>query len=393
MKATTNKDSASGEATSLVAKLTAYLDEDIGSARALPMEMYTSKALLDAEVEHVLKRDWLCVGRLEQVEAPGDYFTVELFGEPVVIVRDRDGVLRAMSAVCRHRYYSVVEGAGNAKVFTCPYHRWGYGLDGCLRGAPHMDSVEELKKRGQSDRLPQFGLETWQGFIFVNLDPNAEPLAPRLADAQPHWSALGIEEWRVSPWVDEVWPGNWKLAMETALEGYHVNGLHPETFASFMPSRGTRFEATSEQWTLFRMETVYTGEYEAYRPFAERLPEKDQTTAPQFGFFPNCAVSCSQFSAIWLTFLPLDVGHTRVIGGNLVPPDLYKMMQENDALREGNAASIDQINSEDASAMVGLQRNAGSAHAEPGLLSEMERCLLYFYRYLAQRLEKGGTAK
>jgi len=389
MKQMTNQNPEAGEAAPLIAKLAAYLEQDIGTARALPMEMYASKALLDAEREHVLKREWLCVGRLEQVEAPGDYFTVELLGEPVVIVRDREGVLRAMSAVCRHRYYSVVEGAGNAKVFSCPYHKWGYGLDGCLRGAPHMDAVDELKKRGQSDRLPQFPLETWLGFIFVNLDTEAEPLLPRLADAEPHWSALGVEEWRVSPWVDEEWPGNWKLAMETALEGYHVNGLHPETFASFMPSRGTAFEATSEQWTLFRMETVFKGEYEVYRPFADRLTGKDQTTVPQFGFFPNCAVSCTQFNAIWLTFLPIDVDRTRVIGGNLVHPDLYKALEADAALRDSNAASIDRVNSEDASAMVGLQRNAASAHAEPGLLCEMERCLLHFYRYLAQRLEHG----
>lgn len=251
-----------------------------------------------------------------------------------------------------------------------------------------MGSVVELRSRGQSDRLPGFGVETWAGFIFVNLDVDAAPLTPRLVDAEPHWTQLGIEDWVVSPWVDEEWPGNWKLAMETALEGYHVSGLHPETFAGFMPTRGAKFAATSEQWTMFRLDTHYTDpEYEPYRDFSDRLTGIDRTSAPQFGFFPNTAVSCSQFTAIWLTFLPVGIDRTRIIGGNLVHPELYEILASDDDLLQYNADLINRINGEDASAMVGLQRNAHSNHAEPGLLAEMERCLLYFYRYLADRLD------
>ncbi len=382
------QNSSHEEARWLISRLGAYLEQDIGEARALPMEMYTSKALLEAEREHILKREWLCIGRLEQVENPGDYFTVELFGEPVVIVRDQEGVLRAMSAVCRHRYYSVVEGSGNTTAFKCPYHQWTYGLDGSLRGAPYMGSVESLRSKGQSDRLPEVRLETWLGFIFVNLDPGAAPLLPRLADAEPHWHELDVESWRVSNWFDDIWPGNWKSAMETAIEGYHLNGLHPD-IAAFMPTKSYSFEATSDQWTLFRMGTVFEGEFAEQGVYAEGLTGIDRTTAPQFGFFPNCTVSCTQAGGTWLTFLPLDVDRTRVIGGALVLPEIYEAVEADEAVREALAAYTNKINGEDASAMVALQRNAGSAYAEPGLLCEMERCLLYFYRYLAQQLERG----
>lgn len=361
-----------------------YQTQEIGEARALPLSHYTSDALFKLEQEAIFRKEWICLGRLEQVENVGDFFTREVLGEPIVIVRGRDEQLRALSAICRHRYFTVAEGAGNASRFTCRYHRWVYELDGQLRGAPHMDNLNDIE--GNRCRLPEFHLETWLGFIFVTLNEHPEPLLPKLKDAESHWQNYGIENWKVSPWVDEVWPGNWKLAMETALEGYHVTGLHPGTIDKFMPSSSSDFEATSEQWTLFRLATVYEGEFEAYKPIVELFPEQDQKSAPQFGFFPNCAVSCGQMSSIWLTFLPIDVGHTHVIGGALTHPILYEQMQNNEALKQANAEAIDAINLQDASAMVDLQRNAYSRHGEAGLLSEKERCLLYFYRYLHQKL-------
>lgn len=358
---------------------------DIGSARALPMSFYDDAALYEAELERVFRRSWICVGRLEQVERPGDWFTVEIAGEPVVVVRGMDGVLRALSTVCRHRYFTVAEGRGHSTRFTCPYHLWTYELDGRLRGAPHMDAV--CDSRGDPVRLPEFHLDTWLGFIFVNLDPAAAPLAQSVAGAEDHWKHYDIAAWRVDPWVDEVWPGNWKLAMETALEGYHVTGLHPGTIDTFMPSRSARFEASAADWTLFRLDTVYEGRFESLRRYAERMPAgEDRTSAPQFGFFPNCAVSCSQMSSIWLTFLPVDCTHTRVIGGNLVPPDMHAVLAADEALSRANADAINAINAQDASAMVNLQKNVRSRFAEPGLLSEKERNLLCFYRYLQRML-------
>ncbi len=375
------------EQTQLVSIFQQYSEQDIGVARALPTAMYTSKALLELEKEKIFRREWLCVGRVEQVSNIGDYFTVEILGEPVVVVRGKDDQLRAMSAVCRHRYYSVVEGAGNTTRFTCSYHKWVYALNGELRGAPHMGNISDMQD--QCKRLPQLSLETWLGFIYINFDANAEPLEPRLGGAEQHWADYGVEDWKVTPWVDEVWPGNWKLAMETALEGYHVNGLHPDTFAKFMPSSTSNFEDTADQWTMFRLDTVFKDEFSVYQQFADTMSGQDKTSAPQFGFFPNCAVSCSQFGGIWLTFLPIDAGHTRVIGGNLVNPVMYEMVTRSQKSQAANAEAINAINKEDAQAMVNLQRNAHSMYAEPGLLSIKEKCLLYFYRYLGERLLPG----
>jgi len=102
-------------------------------ARAMPRSVYTSQEFLDQELEQVFRRDWLCAGRASSLPNPGDYTTLEIAGEPVMILRDRDGNLRAQSNVCRHRMSILLEGRGNTKTITCPYHAWTYELSGELR--------------------------------------------------------------------------------------------------------------------------------------------------------------------------------------------------------------------------------------------------------------------
>ena len=120
----------------------------------------------------------MCVERWDQVKNPGDYFTARMWGESIVIVRDKKNQLHALVNVCQHRWSQVVEdGAGNAKAFICPYHRWTYNLDGTLRGISVQNMPEVDRKKC---RLPSLRIEDWQGFIMINFDPEAEPLAPQL---------------------------------------------------------------------------------------------------------------------------------------------------------------------------------------------------------------------
>jgi len=111
-------------------------------------------------------------------ESPGDYFTSSHIGEPIIIVRNRDGILKAFSSVCQHRAALVADGHGNARSFRCPYHHWTYSLDGGLLGAPRWNG-RAISTRARS-ACRSFKLEVWLGFIFINFDPNAAPLAPRL---------------------------------------------------------------------------------------------------------------------------------------------------------------------------------------------------------------------
>jgi choline monooxygenase len=151
-------------------------------AYAMPAEFYTSAAFLEEEIETLLRRDWMCVGHVGEVRNPGDFFTTEMLDEQLLVVRDTDDVVRVMSNVCRHRGNRVAEGSGNARKFICPYHTWTYDTTGALKAAPMM------KRQTSFDQskcgLPEFKSEIWNGWIFVDLEGDATPLASRLEGLQ-----------------------------------------------------------------------------------------------------------------------------------------------------------------------------------------------------------------
>ena len=111
-------------------------------ARAMPPAVYTSEAFMERELSDIFAKDWFCVGRASALAETGDYVTLELAGQPIIVLRDGTGVLKAMSNVCRHRMSTLLEGRGNARSIVCPYHAWTYNLDGSLRGAPAMTLIE-----------------------------------------------------------------------------------------------------------------------------------------------------------------------------------------------------------------------------------------------------------
>ena len=148
-------------------------------AETLPPGAYTSESVYTTEVERLMRSQWICVGRLDQVPERGSYRSLELLGEPLLIVRGDDDAVRVLSRVCRHRSAEVARGSGVTRAFRCPYHAWTYRLDGSLHAAPLMDGAQhfDVKRCG----LNEFASEAWEGWLFVNLDARADPLGPRLA--------------------------------------------------------------------------------------------------------------------------------------------------------------------------------------------------------------------
>ncbi len=213
---------------------------DLDRAETLPPACYSDPAFYAFEKEAVFRREWLCVGRASWAANPGDYFTTRVIGEPIIVTRDRGGVLRALSAVCQHRAMIVAEGRGSAKAFVCPYHRWTYGLDGQLIGAPAMEKTRDFDRAAFG--LPPIKLEVWMGFVFINFDPDAGPLAPRLtaiADIAEHWDVASAE----GPAPDKAgrYLCNWKVMLENNNDGYHANKLHQGPLHDFVPSELAQF--------------------------------------------------------------------------------------------------------------------------------------------------------
>lgn len=151
-----------------VAELLEAARRPMEDAKAMPPSVYTSPDFLRMELESIFGKEWICVGRASGLANPGDYTTFDLAGQPVVVLRDREGMLRAFSNVCLHRMSTIVEGSGNKRVLVCPYHAWTYGLDGKLRGAPYMAETTGFCKENYA--LPTIRCEEWLGWIYITLD-------------------------------------------------------------------------------------------------------------------------------------------------------------------------------------------------------------------------------
>lgn len=214
--------------------------QDVSTAETLPPECYTDAEFYAFEKEAIFTREWLCVGRESWLAEPGDYFTTTIANEPMVIARNRKGEIKAMSSVCQHRAMLVAEGSGNARGFLCPYHHWAYSLDGDLVAAPAMNKTCDFDRKAHG--LPNFKVELWHGFIFVNLDAEAEPLAPRLtqvAEAIAPYDLAKAEGPRPEPAPLMAW--NWKVMFENNNDGYHASRLHHGPLHDFVPSNLAEF--------------------------------------------------------------------------------------------------------------------------------------------------------
>lgn len=189
------------------------------------------------EREQLWMRCWQVVGRIDDIPDAGDWMEHRIFDQSYVVVRGKDGAIRGFVNACRHRGNAFCNGKGNAARFTCPYHNWSYGLDGKLLSVAKPDFkgtteefVGESKERLGLIEVP---VDTFAGFIFLNPDPNAEPLADFLGEAVELLTPYRVEE--MVPYglnVREALECNWKVVIDAFQEGYHIQGVHPELLAA-----------------------------------------------------------------------------------------------------------------------------------------------------------------
>jgi choline monooxygenase len=197
-------------------------------ASTLPGWCYVSPDWYQREVETIFSKDWLCVGRVEQIPKPGDFFSIEVVGQPLIVVRDEAGQVRVHSAVCRHRGAVITENAGHCRAFVCPYHNWTYSLSGKLVSTPGqpnpMAGVEGFSCADYG--LTSIRAETWAGFVFINFDEKAPSLVSWLSDLPDFLAEYGLENmvWQHCDVYDI--DCNWKVWLENALEPYHANFVH-----------------------------------------------------------------------------------------------------------------------------------------------------------------------
>ena len=210
--------------------------EQIECAHTLASNFYTDPSILEAEKRRIFRRTWQLAGTLNTpcgelngakrtISDVETFFTADVVGEPVVIVRDKEGTLRAFSNVCRHRAGPIAQGSGSKNVLRCGYHGWTYTLDGRLIGTPDVEGVEFFD-RSTMGMVP-LRLETWEQLIFVNFDLNAEPLSGYLGKIPEQARGFQFQGLQSVERRDYVIDCNWKVYVDNYLEGYHIPVAHP----------------------------------------------------------------------------------------------------------------------------------------------------------------------
>ncbi|MSQ20212.1 MAG: aromatic ring-hydroxylating dioxygenase subunit alpha [Betaproteobacteria bacterium] len=197
----------------------------LAEARTLPRAVYTSKAILDLEYHELFGKAWLAVMRDDDLPGAGSFLTHEIGGERILIIRGEDLRLRAFHNICRHRGSHLIDAARGQLQgeIRCPYHAWTYGYDGRLTHASRTALDFATAELG----LTPIALDTFGGFVFINLGPAAGSLAESLADL-PDLSGYRLSDLQRVHRVDYEINANWKIAVENYSECYHCPAVHPQ---------------------------------------------------------------------------------------------------------------------------------------------------------------------
>jgi choline monooxygenase len=347
-------------------------------ASTIPAPWYVDPRIAELERQTVFSRTWQAMGRVDQVEKPGQFVTATVAGEPLVAVRGQDGVLRAFYNVCRHHAAAVVtEKCGQASILHCPYHGWNYGLDGALKGMPEFEGVKNFERKDNG--LVPVKVETWENFVFVNLDKDAAPLASFLGRLVERVVPLGLTKLRY--FASETYDihCNWKVFVDNYLDGgYHVPHLH----------KGLNSVLDYKQYTIENEDRYCLQSspmVSSHEDVATGLTRRGDR-AWYFWLHPNFMFNCYEGYLDTNLVIPVDVDHCRVVF------DFYfgDVSESARAYNERSVAVGNTVQSEDLGICEAVQRGLKSRVYGAGRLSaRREAGEQLFHQLLAADLKNG----
>jgi phenylpropionate dioxygenase-like ring-hydroxylating dioxygenase large terminal subunit len=354
-------------------------------ARAMPPSVYTSSEFLAAEIENIFSKEWICVGRSSAMSKPGDYVTIEVAGQPIIVMRGTDGQLNAMSNVCLHRMSTLLHHEGNTRAIVCPYHAWTYNLDGTLRGAPAMTHNCGFKR--DDYRLPRFRCEEWLGWAMVTLNPDAPSVASSLAEVHGLIDDYQMENYVETFRETHVWDTNWKILAENFMESYHLPVCHANTIGGLSrldemvcpPGR-----PTFNYHTILKDDTLKIG---LAHPNNTRMKGDRRRTTFLLSVYPSLLITITPGYFWYLSLHPRGVGQVNIIFGGGMAPEFIQSPESQQQLGQLKAL-LDHVNIEDRGCTEKVYRGVSSAVARQGHLSHLERPNFEFAQYIAERVGK-----
>jgi choline monooxygenase len=350
----------------------------LAEASTIPAPWYVDTRIAELEYKTVFSKSWQMVGRADQVEKPGQFVTANVAGEPIVVVRGNDGMLRGFFNVCRHHAAAVVtESCGQTSILHCPYHGWNYGLDGSLKGMPEFEGVKNFDR--QKNGLVPVKADIWEGFVFVNLDPQAMPLKDFLGGLVKRVAPLGLSKLHYFDRRVYDIHCNWKVFVDNYLDGgYHVPHLH-KGLNSVLDYK--QYTIENEDRYCLQSSPMVSGTEDA----ATATTRKGDR-AWYFWQYPNLMINHYQGYMDTNLVLPVDVDHCRVIF------DFY-FAEVDEAHGEYNRQSVAvgaRVQDEDLGICEAVQQGLKSRAYKAGRLSvRREAGEHLFHRLLAADLKAG----
>lgn len=350
---------------------------------SLPGWIYNDPDYFRVEMVRVIRPAWQIVCHESDIPEAGDWRTLELLGESVLVIRGQDAVVRAFANICRHRGSRLVDGeAGCAKRLTCPYHAWTYAADGRLIGVPDREDYPGLDP-AQLGLIP-VEMENWRGFLFVRLEGGgpsvAAMMAPYEAEVAPHrfeeLRAIG----RITLRPREV---NWKNVADNYSDGLHIPVAHPGLTRLF--GRGYGIEAgeyVDRMWGDLVERPSSNPSERAYQHF---LPEGAGRRWFYFKLWPNVAFDIYPDQVDFMHFVPVGPTETMIREISYAAPDAKlpeNWRRELKAARYLNWRINRRVNAEDTALIARVQQGMASSYYRPGPLGESEVCLRSFARKL-----------
>ncbi|MDH3743251.1 MAG: Rieske 2Fe-2S domain-containing protein, partial [Hyphomicrobiales bacterium] len=340
---------------------------------------------LELERQRIFASDWVCPGLAADIPDPGDYLTYSVADQPVFCVRGKDGEIRTLSNVCRHRMMLLLEDRGRTKRVVCPYHAWTYDLDGALIGAGHMDKSDGFDKKDHC--LPEIRTEIWNGWIYITLNPDAAPVADILKPLDDMVEGYQMANYVPVILTDHVWNTNWKLLTENFMEGYHLPVAHKATVGLWMPMSSVNFPDKAHDG--FTYQTFIKDENAIYgrAPSGNaRLEGHWRHTTVMPTVFPSHMYILAPDHVWYLSLRPKGTDQVHVRFGVAIAPEVHASLDNPIDWVADLAAFFDKVNAEDRFVVEGICEGSRAPDAQSGPLSWLEHEIHDFMRYLSSRL-------
>jgi|TARA_R110002126_G_scaffold154378_1_gene301473 phenylpropionate dioxygenase-like ring-hydroxylating dioxygenase large terminal subunit len=353
-------------------------------ARAMPPSVYTSEDFLKSELDRIFAKDWFCVGRSSALANSGDYVTLELAEQPIIVLRDATGTLKAMSNVCRHRMSTLLEGSGNTKSIVCPYHAWTYNLDGSLRGAPAMSQNEGFCKSDY--RLPNVRCQEWLGWVFVTLSAEAPDVSKQLAKVEELVGDYDMAGYTQTFFETHTWNTNWKVLAENFMESYHLPVCHAGTIGGLSKLDEMICPPGEDAFNYHTILKDESLKIAMAHPSNTRMQGDRRRTTFLLAIYPSLMITLTPGYFWYLSLHPDGVDHVRIgFGGGM--SDDYADDPDAQANFERLKALLDDVNVEDKGCTEKVYKGLSSNGATAGHLSHLERPNYDFAHYINRRIQ------